>query len=200
MKGFSDAERERIREQLIETARELLRMYGPKKTNIEDITEPAGIAKSTFYRFFDSKVDLYVEIMERESDEMLREIEREIDQSETPREALERVIRCVMTFAETNPLVQYREEFLSSFSPEKMKEISAEQFEEYIPLIEAVQEEAGGPVAEYDPEVIFGVIGVAEYAAINKAEFEMYRDGYYEEVKDLLVPVLANGLLVDPEQ
>lgn len=200
MKGFSDEERDRIEEQLIETGRELLRTYGPRKANIEDITEPVGIAKSTFYRFFDSKADLYIEIIERESDEFLEEMQQEIDRTDTPRDALEQIIRLLMEFAETNPLVQYREAFLSSISPEKMKELGTDQFEDYLPVIEALQEDAGSPLADYEPEAVLGVMGTAEYLALHKDEFEMYREGYYEEIQEVVVQVLANGLMVDPER
>jgi len=199
MQGFSDEERDRIKEDLIETGRELLRTYGPRKTNIEDVTDPVGIAKSTFYRFFDSKADLYIAIVERESDEMLETFAAEIDAAETPREALERFMRCLMEFAETNPLIQYRDAFLNSISPEKMKELGKRQFEEYLPLIESLQEAAGPPLAEYDPATVLGVMGVAEYLAIHKDEYEMYREGYYEEVQEVVVPVLARGLTVAPD-
>lgn len=199
MQGFSDEERARIREELIETGRELLRAYGPRKTNIEDITDPVGIAKSTFYRFFDSKADLYIAIIERESDEMLETFKEEIESADTAREALERFIRCLMEFAETNPLIQYREAFLNSISPEKMRELGTRQFEEYLPLIESLQAEAGAPLAEYDPATVLGVMGAAEYLAIHKDEFEMYREGYYEEVQEAVVPVLASGLTVEAE-
>lgn len=199
MQGFSDEERARIREELIETGRELLRTYGPRKTNIEDITDPVGIAKSTFYRFFDSKADLYVAIIERESDEMLETFEEEVEDADTAREALERFIRCLMEFAETNPLIQYREAFLNSISPEKMRELGTRQFEEYLPLIESLQAEAGAPLAEYDPATVLGVMGTAEYLAIHEEEFEMYRAGYYEEVQEAVIPVLARGLTVEAE-
>ena len=69
MHKFDEDEKKRIRQELIETGRDLIRLHGPKKTNIEDITQPVGIAKSTFYRFFDSKTDLYIKIIERESEE-----------------------------------------------------------------------------------------------------------------------------------
>jgi len=71
----------------------LLRAYGPRKTNIGDVTDPVGITRSTFYRFFDSRADPYV--------------------------------------------------------------------------------------------------------AIHRDEFEMHREGYYEEIQEAVVPVLANGLTVE---
>lgn len=197
MHRFDEEERERIRQELVETGRDLVRHHGPKKTNIEDITEPSGIAKSTFYRFFDSKSDLYVEIIERESDDLLEEIETVFKEAANPRAALEEIILTLIEFSETNPLMQYREEFLNSISPQKMSEMSRKQAEDYLPVIKELQEEAGSPFADYDPELIMGLMGAAEYLALHKDEFETYRAGYYEEVKSLLVTVLGNGLMAE---
>jgi AcrR family transcriptional regulator len=70
MKGFSDEERDRIRETLMDDGRDLFERYGLQKTTIADLTDAAGIADSTFYRFFDSKEELYFEILQREGHEL----------------------------------------------------------------------------------------------------------------------------------
>lgn len=59
MTAFDDHDRKRIREALIETGRERFARYGLRKTTIADLTEPAGITTGTFYRFFDSKEELF---------------------------------------------------------------------------------------------------------------------------------------------
>ena len=105
-----------------------------------------------------------------------------------------------MRFSETNPLVQHREAFLDSLSPRKMKDLGQNQFEEYIPLIKNLQGQAGEPLNNYEPELILGILGVAEYLALHKQEFETYREGYYTEVQEFLVSVLSRGLVAQPEE
>lgn len=194
MHGFSDEERERIRERLVETGRELLRRYGPRKTNVKDLTEPVGIAKSSFYLFFDSKSDLYVEVIERESDEFLAEIERELAGVDDPREGLERLFRRYAEFAETNPLIQHREAFLSSLSPEQMAELGRIQLDDYVPIVESLQQGSDAQFADYDPATVLGVMATVGYLALHRDEFEPYREGYYEDVQELTISVLARGL------
>ncbi|SFC43039.1 transcriptional regulator, TetR family [Halobiforma haloterrestris] len=198
MRGFSDDERDRIRDELVETGRELLRLYGPRKTNVDDVTEPVGIAKSTFYRFFDSKSELYAEIIERESEEFLEELEGELEGVDEPREGLERLFRCYVEFAEQNPLIQYREEFLNGLSQEQMEEIGQKKMDDYVPIVESLQERSDGPLAEHDPITVLGVMGTIGYLAIHREEFDNYREGYYDDVVDLAITSLARGLTVPP--
>jgi len=66
MSGFSDDERDRIREGLLEAGREQFSTFGIDRTRISDLTDEVGIATSTFYAFFDSKEALYLEVLGRE--------------------------------------------------------------------------------------------------------------------------------------
>ncbi|MBR0085735.1 MAG: TetR/AcrR family transcriptional regulator, partial [Lachnospiraceae bacterium] len=59
---FSEEEKNEIRKSLIKTGLELFEKYGVDKTNIDEITAKAGISKGSFYNFFKSKGDLFMEI------------------------------------------------------------------------------------------------------------------------------------------
>ncbi|SES38897.1 TetR/AcrR family transcriptional regulator [Salipaludibacillus aurantiacus] len=72
-KGFNDTEAARIKEDLIHAGRERFGKLGLKKTSINDLTEAAGIAQGTFYKFFDSKELLYFKILKQE-EEAVREM------------------------------------------------------------------------------------------------------------------------------
>jgi len=63
---FTDSEKEVIRKQLLEKGSHCFSRYGLRKTGIEDITKLAGIGKGTFYNFFNSKEDLFVEVLKNE--------------------------------------------------------------------------------------------------------------------------------------
>ncbi|WP_128477558.1 TetR/AcrR family transcriptional regulator [Halorussus pelagicus] len=66
MRGFDADERGRIRDSLRETGRDLFARRGLDGTTIADLTDPAGVANGTFYRFYDSKAELYDEILREE--------------------------------------------------------------------------------------------------------------------------------------
>ncbi len=211
MRGFSDDERERIREQLIESARDSLLTYGLEKTNITDITEPVGIAKSTFYRFFDSKADIYLVIFGRESEKYAERTRTELAGVDDPREGLERFFWSYVEFVEENPLVQqvvvqgnYRELF-QNVSPEKLEAILREGMADFLPLVEDLKARSNGPLAELDTTTLFGLMdGSLGLMAIHRdefeeygGEFEEYEEGYYRRVQEVLVSSLARGLTVE---
>jgi len=70
-KPFTAVQKETIREKLMEAGRACFLRYGLKKTTIEDLVKPAGIAKASFYLFFDTKESLYLEIFLQEIPEMM---------------------------------------------------------------------------------------------------------------------------------
>ncbi|WP_292388639.1 TetR/AcrR family transcriptional regulator [Methanosarcina sp. UBA5] len=66
MRSFTDEEREIIRRKIIDRGKDCFAIYGIKKTSIEDLTKDLGIAKSSFYSFFNSKEDLFLQIFKEE--------------------------------------------------------------------------------------------------------------------------------------
>lgn len=203
MHGFSDEERDRIREELIEVGREKILTYGLKKTNVEDITEPVGIAKSSFYLFFNSKAELYLEVMRHEVDEFTESLENELDGIDDPREGFERLCWCYKAFVENNPLVQqlFRDDdyrmFRDSVPPERLAEIEEEGVAEIVPYIESFQKRSDGLLAECDPVTVLGMIGTIELLALHREDYEEYDDGYYERVQELLITTLTRGLTAE---
>ena len=200
MPGFSDEERARIREDLIQTGRELMIRYGPKKTTITDITEAVGISKPMFYRFFDSKSNLYLEILRRESDDLHETIRDALDGVTDPCTGLERVLGCYREYFENSPLVRqtftqenYREIF-RNISPEELQQIRQEGVADILPFIEALQEQSNGPFADRDPATVLGVISTIALQVLHKERYDEYEEGYYDQTMDLLITSLATGL------
>jgi AcrR family transcriptional regulator len=211
MRKFSDEEREEIREKLIETGRELLLTFGPDKTTVKDITEPVGIAKPTFYQFFDAKADLYIEIYDREFDDFIETIDATLNGIDAPQEKLERTFECYVAFGENNALVQqvflerdYRN--LADVSSKKREEVERKQISALVTPIREVQEQSEGPISEMDPLMVIGLIGSSlGFLILHKDEIDNYEgvtgtddDGFYAHIRDTLITLLARGLVIDP--
>ncbi|GGL67188.1 TetR/AcrR family transcriptional regulator [Halocalculus aciditolerans] len=211
MRKFSDEERDRIHEELIQTGRELLVTYGPAKTTLKDITDPVGIAKPTFYQFFDAKADLYVEIFEREFDEFTEQMQSELSGVDDPQERLEKFFRCYVEFSEGNKFIKklfvekdYRD-VLENMSSEQIVEIEQKEMEGLIPPIKDIQEQSEGPISEMDPITVLGLMGSSlgllvlhkdeyeEYAAL----FEEVQDEVYYQLQEKMISTLARGLTVE---
>jgi AcrR family transcriptional regulator len=54
-KTYSDKEKEHIKNKLKEAANEYLRLYGVKKTTVDELVKRVNIPKGTFYLFYESK-------------------------------------------------------------------------------------------------------------------------------------------------
>jgi AcrR family transcriptional regulator len=63
-KAFTEHEKETIRTQMREKGAKLFEKHGLKKTSVDDLTEAVGISKGAFYLFFESKEELFLEILE----------------------------------------------------------------------------------------------------------------------------------------
>jgi 2-polyprenyl-6-methoxyphenol hydroxylase-like FAD-dependent oxidoreductase len=68
-KGFSERKKTLIRAQLLAKGRELFATQGIKKANVEDLTKAANISKGAFYLFFNSKEELFFELLGQFEDE-----------------------------------------------------------------------------------------------------------------------------------
>ena len=107
MRGFSEEERERIREELCEAGGQLFGTHGLQKTTIEDITGDIDIGTSTFYRFYDSKEELYVAVLEEAGEDVRRRMsEAGVAETDDPQEAVEQLLKVIIEEIERNPLAR----------------------------------------------------------------------------------------------
>lgn len=62
MPRFSDNERKRIQQKLMQEGERLFTAFGLKKVSIDEIVQAVGIAKGSFYSFYTNKEHLYMNI------------------------------------------------------------------------------------------------------------------------------------------
>ena len=79
MTGLRKLRREEKKERLLKEAIGLFIKKGFEGTNIEDITLGAGVAKGTFYNFFDKKEDVILYYLDNEIVKSRYEIQRRIN-------------------------------------------------------------------------------------------------------------------------
>ena len=193
---FTDTEKRRIRERLFEVGRESFARYGLKKTSLEDLTRPVGIAKSSFYSFFDSKEALYMEILMAMRQEVkARIVGASFEADEDARGAIVRFLRAVVDELESNPLtrrlVAHPEELqmlARKVAPEQMEaNIEASS----LPILSFIREaQTRGEVIAGDPEVMAGVIRSVAILPLHKDEI----GDTYPEVLEMMIGLVANGL------
>jgi AcrR family transcriptional regulator len=107
-KAFTEQEKDWIRTRLVEQGYELFATYGLKKTNIEELTQAAGISKGAFYLFYESKEALFMDVVELAEQRFRHEILEAIDQpGPSPRARLVAVFRKAFDLAEAMPILQF---------------------------------------------------------------------------------------------
>ena len=75
-------------ESILDTARKMFGRYGIQKTNLGEIARLARVAKATIYNYFGSKDQVYLEVLQREADDILKKIEAAIERVGSPIEKL----------------------------------------------------------------------------------------------------------------
>jgi len=106
-KGFTETERERLQERLLDKGSRLFSIYGLKKTNVEEITRAVGISKGAFYLFYPSKEALFMDVIES----MERNFRQEIlalvpNPGPNPRARLSSLLKHAFSLFEKMPLLQ----------------------------------------------------------------------------------------------
>ncbi len=78
-KSFTEHERAYIKQRLVQEAETCLRLYGLKKTTVDELVRRVKIPKGTFYLFYESKELLFFDVVMRLQETMTRELLREIE-------------------------------------------------------------------------------------------------------------------------
>jgi AcrR family transcriptional regulator len=200
MRGFSDEERDRIHDELVAAGRTLFAKYGLQKTTISDLTEDVGIGRSTFYRFFDSKEDLYIAALEAEGDAVSQRLADEgVTDGDDPQVVVERFLKFLFDEIETNPLVR---QLITSGELDRLRDHRTETEREAdrqddIEAIRAFIDPffEGAEIRGEDPDLIASAIAAIPYLALHEDDIGSER---YPAVRDFVVETFARGLAVDP--
>lgn len=199
-RGFTDREKEIIRNDLIEAGRELFGTYGLKKTNIEDLTKAVGIAQGSFYNFFNSKEELYLEVIDREGEAIKQKFLKKDKSIKTlTRESFKTFFKKALQIVNTNPIIKqmFLEEevdlLIRKIPPGKMKEYNKKLLHDFLPLIKKWQQE-GAVIDDYRPEVVVAVLQTMYHPILHKKDFD---DGVFNEMIELLADIFAKGLVIE---
>ena len=173
MPSFSEVEKTHIREELLEVGGELFATRGLKKTSIEDLTRPAGIAKSSFYAFFDSKEALYLELLMMERRRMKEELSATFPATDDAREGIVYFLRAAIHEIETSALtrrvITHPEEWravIRRVSPEQMEANIAESTLATLSFIREGKE--GSWIIDSKREVIAGIVRAVVTVTMQK--------------------------------
>lgn len=197
-RAFNDREKEIIRQALIEKGRELFLSYGLKKTSIADITRAVGIAQGSFYIFFDSKEDLYFEILQIEEEKIRGSlIDEQLLNKKLTKEVFKLFLKEAFKAIES-PLIKtllIKEEYenlVRKLSEEKVKQHLQNDSKEMLPLIEYWQSQ--GIMKKIPAEIIISSIRTLFVMSLHKKEIG---EEIYEETISFYIEALCEQLILE---
>ena len=82
-KAFTEEEKIKIKEDIMETAIDLFHEKGKKSLSISELTKRVGIAQGSFYNFWKDKESLIIDLMAYRSIQKLNDIEKKFSNSFT---------------------------------------------------------------------------------------------------------------------
>ncbi len=85
------------RESILNTARQMFVHYGIRKTSLNEIARMARVAKATIYNYFGSKEQVYLEVLNREANELMDRMCEAVAQIKSPLEKLRFFYRTRLT-------------------------------------------------------------------------------------------------------
>jgi AcrR family transcriptional regulator len=84
---------ERSRKKILDSARAVFFEEGFEGANLDEIARRAGLAKGTIYRHFDSKGELYVEVLVQNAGTFLERMRRVVDPKDSAADQIRRLAR-----------------------------------------------------------------------------------------------------------
>lgn len=194
MSGFSDRDRERIRDGLIDAGRDQFARFGLDRTRIKDLTDAVGIAPSTFYQFFDSKAQLYLEVLARERERITADIEAGLDRAETPRGELRFALEFLFAELEENE-IYYRlvveneiESLHLALSEAALDEHYSDEFAVYEPHARRWTRQESFRID--DPAIVVRLFRMLAFTVAAGERF----DGDYGPARTVIIDALVDGL------
>ena len=164
--GLRERKKARTREAIIDAALDLFGRKGFDATTIEYIAAAADVSPRTFFRYFDSKVDLVMAHNEAHGDKIAPLIAAR-PASEGPLEALRQVMQQMLLELMADPSVV--REFQVMMSAPTLRKLAREHFyEEEAELVSAFAARLGTDDADLTANVMAGAAASAIWAVIDR--------------------------------
>ncbi|ADR29922.1 MULTISPECIES: TetR/AcrR family transcriptional regulator [Bacteria] len=194
MAKFTELEKEKIREELLKVAYRFFVDKGFKNTSLEDITSSVGIAKSSFYIFFESKEILYMELLAHEGEQIEKQVWPKVIAAKDIRSAIKIYLNEMALELEdkilTQRLVYDLEEYKIVSRKLNPDYVGSEHLRSIVPLVEFIKlRQDSNEIIDEEPGIIAGVLRAAWLIGSQKGDLQQYN---YERIKELLFEAVAD--------
>ena len=195
-KAFSENEKEIIRAQMLIRGRELFEKQGLKKTSVDELAKVAGISKGAFYLFFESKEELFLEILEQLEQEIQTKILIfAIKPKTNSRKNVGDLLRTFLLTRDTYPLLKNfgksEFEYLLRKVPPEWAMKHANKDEEFInQFLRKIKQE--GIAVKSSPRVVSNLIKTLFFVGLYLEELGQEA---YQETLDVMINLVAGYIV-----
>lgn len=196
-KAFSEHEKETIRAQMREKGKKLFEKQGLKKTSVDELTEAAGISKGAFYLFYESKEELYMEILEElESDFRSSIFDFALGPKEEADKLLGGLLKSALLTWDRYPLLKNfgmaEYEYLARKLPAERIQAHARQDHEFVTeFIKRIKRE--GMTVKAPPRVVANLMKSLFFVSLHRDDLG---ENAYVETMEVLTDLVA-GYIVE---
>jgi AcrR family transcriptional regulator len=192
-RAFKSTEKEAIRAALLRHGRRLFGRHGLRRVTIQELTQAADIAQGSFYNFYESKEDLFFEILEAEEKELFDRLVGKLRPRPVGRKRLKEILLSGFEQYRTHPFLG---SLLASGEYEQLRRgISAPRFRQHleresalvVEVMESLRSDDGS--GSMDPKLFAGLLQAIFLLLVHREEFEAE---VLPRMIDLLVGLVAD--------
>jgi AcrR family transcriptional regulator len=182
---------------LFHAARELFYSKGFKDTNVSEITKSAGVAVGTFYNYYASKEQLFMEIFIRENDVLKRSLLESFDINGDPVTEIKKLLSLNFSGTHSNPILRewYNRELMQKLETEFYRQGGMTDAQE---LMDSGMRElirfwkADGKLRDdLDDELILAIFKSIPYVDLHKEDIGTR---FFPQIMDLISEFIMKGL------
>ena len=183
------------RQELFEAARKLFLDNGFKKTSVSEITSMAQVAVGTFYKYYDSKEQIFCEVYLAENERSKRIIVDQVDTRQPPKAVVKEFLSAVIqTSSQNNILTEwYRNSELNQMITRKYAHNNKHNDFIYNFLIDQIKlwRESGQFREDLSEETMIALFNSLIVIDLHKEEVG---SEHFPEILELLAGFLVDGL------
>lgn len=181
---------------LFNCGKELFSRNGFKDTNVSDITKTSGIGTGTFYNYYSSKEELFMEIYLEENEKLKKKIMKSVNMDQDPGSVVKELMLLNLKGMKSNPILK---EWYNKEVSLKIENYFREQkglngldfmYQDFFEIIKKWQEE-GKIRNDIDSTMIMAIFTSIITIEIHKEEIGLQ---YFPEILDHLTDFIMKGL------
>jgi AcrR family transcriptional regulator len=182
---------------LLNCGKELFSSRGFKDTKVSDITKMANMAVGTFYKYYSSKEELFMEIYLKENFQLKQKIAESVDFNGDPAEIASKFFSLNISGMNSNPILKewYNKELFSRLEKEFHSKGGIDSIHKYMNsgMIDMIRKwKSDGKIRDdFDDELILAIFNSIPYIDIHKEEIGIQ---HFPQILDYMIKFVMKGL------